>query len=317
MKCFYPLCFTLLFLVSSVDAQQDSSVISTSAPSLSVQINDITPRFLRFYDSAASVKADPNTRWQLWRRMYGFAAVPPGPAGQTMARALLDSAWPNYPAHIARIRQGASMIHPAPIGILRRVADLLQVDTLKTSIKVILIVFVGALDNNAFTTNFGSTAVVAIPVETEDKKLELFMTHEFTHAVRSKIIVRPTGYIPSVAEVVMDEGVAMRVTENLIPGQPAGTYTNGRYDSWLQEAQLHQKEILLGIRSHLTDTAASQKSRFIFGAGTTGLEREAYYAGWVLIGELEKQGLSLAQLARLSPEAMIRQLQTAIDSLTR
>ena len=50
---------------------------------------------------------------------------------------------------------------------------------------------------------------------------------------------------------------------------------------------------------------ADNTVRFSYGTGTTGLHDEAYCPGWVLVGDLLKQGRSYAMLARV-PEAELR-----------
>src|SRR3982751_3208832 len=66
-------------------------------PKPSVEVVDLSPRFIKFYETATAEKADPERRWQLWQQLYGFAAVPPTPEGKVMARTLLDKAWSQYP----------------------------------------------------------------------------------------------------------------------------------------------------------------------------------------------------------------------------
>jgi hypothetical protein len=54
-----------------------------------VTITDLSPRFLVFYDSASAASLDASERWLMWKRLYGFAAVPPTPFGDSLARRLL------------------------------------------------------------------------------------------------------------------------------------------------------------------------------------------------------------------------------------
>src|SRR3712207_6375486 len=110
----------VLFLDSASAQTQNRSLNEASAqkssraPALSVEVVDLTPRFIKFYETAIAEKADPQRRWQLWQQLYGFAAVPPTPEGKTMARTLLDKAWSQYPKVMARIRQGAAVLKPSP-----------------------------------------------------------------------------------------------------------------------------------------------------------------------------------------------------------
>jgi hypothetical protein len=298
----------LSFLMSAAaTSAQPAAFSQIETARLSVQVVDLTPRFLKFYDSATVAGLDSESRWQLWKKMYGFAAIPPGPAGEKMARTLLDNAWPKYPGVIDRVRKGASVLNPSPQNILERVARLLAADTSRDSIRVRLIVFVGGLENNAFAFTDSGVPTVAIPVETKDKDLELTMTHEFTHVVHSRIAGFSGAYVTTIAQLLMSEGLAMRVTEKLVPGYPEALYTSAQSDTWLSDANARRTSILRGVQQHLADSTATAMSDFTFGTGTTGLRREAYYAGWVIVGELEKEGFALADLAKL-PAGPIRQL---------
>ncbi|MBE3591321.1 MAG: hypothetical protein IMW98_11025 [Firmicutes bacterium] len=110
-----------------------------------LELVDLTPRFLDFYDAARAERAGPERRWQLWQERYGFAAVPPTPEGQELARRLLDEAWDRYPLVMDRIRAGAAGLQPAPLPVLERVAALLGCP----AVAVRLVVFAGFLAGNA------------------------------------------------------------------------------------------------------------------------------------------------------------------------
>src|SRR5690242_1222953 len=128
-----------------------------------VEIVDLTGRFLAFYDSATARHADPDQRWQLWRRLYNFAAVPPTPFGDSLARHLLDSAWTKYRAALPTIERGPAGLGISPDSGLERVLGLLKCGD---SVKLRVTVFVGGFEGNAFA--FGVTndrSNIAIPVE--------------------------------------------------------------------------------------------------------------------------------------------------------
>src|SRR5207302_6487668 len=111
-------------------------------------VKDLTPKFLKFYDEATKENASPERRWELWKKDYDFAAVPPTPEGEEMARKILDEAWRKYPAVLDRIRAGAKSITPDPQATVRAIAELLRPEH---AVNVTLLVYVGGLDGNAFT----------------------------------------------------------------------------------------------------------------------------------------------------------------------
>jgi hypothetical protein len=123
-----------------------------------LEVVDLTPRFLAFYEAAAGDRAGPERCWQ---EGYGFAAVPPTPQGRELARRLLDQAWDRYPEVMDRIRAGAAGLQPAPLPVLERVAALLDCP----AVAVRLVVFVGFLEGNAFGYGHEGRPTVCIPVE--------------------------------------------------------------------------------------------------------------------------------------------------------
>jgi Predicted Zn-dependent protease (DUF2268) len=259
-----------------------------------VTVVDLSRKFLVFFDSASRTSLDRDARWALWQRLYGFAARPPGPFGDTLARRLFEGAWDRYPAALAQIRRGPAGLGFAPDSIFRKVVNLLGCggDT-----HVQLIVFVGGFEGNAFAfPGADGTQTIAIPLEAGDALGAL--THELTHAVHhsSGCANITSGYEMSLPELVISEGLAMRVSERLIPGHPSIYYVAGS-QAWLDSANTRRTDILSGIRQHASDSGAATAQRFTFGNGTTGLGREAYYAGWLITGALLDSGLSIHDIA--------------------
>ena len=277
-----------------------------------VAVVDLTPKFLAFYDSARALNADPDRRFQLWQQMVGFAAVPPGDFGAKLARRLLDSAWARYPGALDVIRRGAAGLGVSPDSALRQVVALLGCGR-QTRIR--LTVFVGGFEGNAFA--FGvmdGYSNIALPVEAGDQSGAL--VHEFTHAIhRDGCVTFSTSYGGTVAEVVVTEGLAMRVVQRLVPGHDEGYYT-GAALGWLEAAGARRDSLLRGIRDHLEDRGAEAVQRFTFGSGTTGLPRDAYYAGWEVVGVmLARMGMTFHDVATTPPELYPRLIGQAIDSL--
>lgn len=288
------------------------SVPRTVPPSASVTVVDLTPKFLAFYDSARSLNADPDLRWQLWRRLYNFAAVPPTPFGQELARRLLDSAWVRYPVAISVIRHGAEGLAVSPDTVLRDVVRLLGCGN---QVRVRLTVFVGGFEGNAFA--FGvrdGMSNIALPVEAGEPARSII--HEFAHAVhRDGCVTFESGYGGSLAELVVTEGLAMRVVERLLPGHDANYYTDAA-PGWLEAAAAHRDSILRGVRDHREDRGQATSQRFTFGNGAAGLPREAYYVGWEVVGAmLTRMHMSFQSLARTPPAQYADLVKEAIDSL--
>ena len=276
-----------------------------------VKVTDLSPRFLAFYDSATATTIDAAERWLMWKRLYGFAAIPPTAFGDSLARRLLDDAWPRYPGAIPRIREGVASFGVNPDVQLNRVVSLLGCgqDT-----RVRLIAFVGAFEDNAFAFSTDGIPTVAIPIEAGDP--EKSMIHEFTHAVHRSHSCADfkSGYGQSLGELVISEGVAMRVVQELVPGHPEYYYVAHAQD-WLDTARARRNAILDGVRDHTADVGPEAVQRFTFGKGTTGLSREAYYAGWEIVGELLRSGMSFHAIATTPPARFQALIGNAVASL--
>jgi hypothetical protein len=265
---------------------------------LVVEIVDLTPRFLDFYHAAAD--ADPETRWTIWSERYGFAAVPPTPEGMRIARTLLDQAWPRYADALPLIRRGAAAIEPPPLTMLRTVAGLLE---LEGPFELQLVVFVGAFDGNAFTAGQDDQPVVAVPVEMDAAERALVLAHEMTHAVHLVTAGLSGGWERSIAETIVQEGLAMHVTKAVAPGRDDRAYIE-HSPGWYDAGMAGAGAILEGLLPELDKSDSDTVFRFTMGSGATGLEREAYLAGWLVVGEWLTRGQSLAEIARIPADAM-------------
>ena len=275
-----------------------ASAASLPLPAIEVTVKDLTPKFLDFYDAAVKENASPDRRWALWKEKYDFAAVPPTPEGEKMARVLLDDAWARYPSVLDRIRAGAAGLSPSPEATVRNIAGLLRPEK---AVQVRLLVYVGGLEPNAFTMAQDGKITTAIPIETDPGPRALVMTHELTHAVHISMGSFSGGWIRTVGTTVLTEGLACRVTQALFPDHPDTDCIEAR-PGWLKEATARRQEILKGIRGKLDSDASEDVMRFTMGKGTTGLEREAYYAGWEVVGYWRTHGDALSRKSRAFPK---------------
>src|ERR1700733_7153802 len=146
-----------------------SGLLSAQTPSVqpatayTVDITDLSQKFVHFYNASVEENADPDRRWELWKSKYNFAAVPKISAGQKMAREQLDAAWAKYPEAMTQIRLGATALTPSPQERLTKVAELLGV---QGPIRIRLIAFVGTFRHNAFSMGLkDGVSTIAIRLE--------------------------------------------------------------------------------------------------------------------------------------------------------
>ena len=274
-------------------------------------IRDLRPKFLEFYQTATKEHASEERRFELWKQMYDFAAVPPTPEGDKMARKILDDAWPKYPEAIGTIERGRAALQPPPTEVLKAVTDLLQADV---PIRATLLLFVGGFDNNAFTAP-GRDGIPTVAIPVEGDPLNLVLTHEFTHVVEGEQAQLSFGWERSVAHTIFTEGLAMRATQKLDPGHPDRTYTGEFTPNWFARAETKRSEILADITPHIEESDATAVMRYTMGIGGAGLEREGYYTGWLVIGDLLDHGWTFPRLARVKDAEMAAIVKESLDRL--
>lgn len=139
----------VLCILTSAHVACGQSISDPSNAAWTVQVRDLTTRFLDFYQTAVRENASPDRRWELWTAKYYFAAVPPIAAGQALARKQLDEAWPKYQSALARIETGAHGLTPSPQNKLDEVVALLK-PTISGEIQ--LTTFVGTFHRSAFAS---------------------------------------------------------------------------------------------------------------------------------------------------------------------
>lgn len=277
-----------------------------------VDIIDLCPRFLDFYERANQENLDPDARWTLWQEAYGFAGVPPTPEGQHVARKLLDEAWGKYPDAVEHIRLGAAALTPAPIESLRTVAELLECES---PIQMQVIVFVGGFEGNPFVFTLEGVTTLALPIEQRPEQRIFHLPHEMTHVVHNHSAGMPASWERSVARLVLEEGLATRVTAEVIPGRTPAKYANELEPTWFDRCEANAHEILTDIQSNLNVSTSADITRYTIAPGPANLTRTAYYAGWQIIGALTNVDWSLASLAKVRENNIPEVVQTGINLL--
>ncbi len=269
------------------------------AGGVTIILRDLSPRFLDFYTAAQG--ASPDERFRIWKDRYDYAATPPTPEGDAVARRLLDAAWPRYPAALRTIRAGAEGMEPDPLPVLTRLVDLLEAPR---PIAIGLTTYVGGFEENAFTADMGEGPVVSIPLEIEQATRAMLLPHEMTHAVHGLVAKLSPGYERTLGRVIFEEGLAMRAVQRLHPGLPDHRYVGGQ--PWYEAAMAQRGRILAALLPALDAHDGATVFKYTMGTGSTGREREAYIAGWLAVGALLARGATFAGLARI-PEAELPQ----------
>ncbi len=283
----------------------------TTAP-VTVTIDDRSKKFLDFYSRAQAENAGEARRWELWKSLYHFAAVPPTPEGDRMAREMLNQAWPKYAAALPRIRQGAGVFSPAPSAAFADVARLFGADV---PLHVRLIAYVGDFDGNAYSAeDEKAQPFTALPVEVDTG---FVMTHEFAHVANAELAHLSLGWRRTIAHTIFVEGLATRAAQRLHPGRPDSSYTGEFSKDWLARCEGMRERILADLEPHLASDDPDLVMRYTMGKGGAGIEREAYYAGWLAVGEMLTNGATFPQLARMDDAAILAAVRKELHAPER
>ena len=177
-----------------------------------------------------------------------------------------------------------------------------------------LLVYVGGLEPNAFTTAQDGVPTVALPVEAAPFDRGPMMAHEFTHAAQIAMGTMAGGWVRTVGETVLAEGLAMRTAQALFPDRPAAAFVE-LTPGWLARSDALRPRILRDVRTALASSRSDDVMRFTMGTGPAGVDREAYYAGWIVVDWWLRHGLTLADIARIPEAEAPARVGAAIDAM--
>lgn len=267
------------------------------------------PRFEKFYADAKGL--DEAARWTLWKKEYGIAAVPPTAQGDALARKQLDAAWPRYSALIPRLPTLEAQAEESARALFAATNRLYATAGMPIHTKVVF--FVGQFDGNEFTIPAmnGQPPTVVMPVENPMLKVQL--AHEISHSVNFQLADVKNSFGAPIGETVFLEGLAMHANKALVPGLPDAKYTAlAAEPGWFERCAANRIKVMRGILPYLHDSGAKVATRFTFGSGTTGMDRELYCAGWFVVGRMLLSGKPFPQLARVPENSMVDEVAGAM-----
>lgn len=267
------------------------------------------PRFEKFYADAQGLTEA--ARWTLWKKEYGIAAVPPTPQGDALARKQLDAAWRRYPALVSKLQTLESRAEKHARVLFAATNRLYA--TAGTPILVKVVLFVGQFDGNEFTVPAmnGQPPTVVMPVENPMLKVQL--AHEMSHAVNFQLADVKNSFGAPIGETIFLEGLAMRANKALVSGLPDAAYTElADEPGWFKRCTAKRVAVTKGILPYLTQSGPTVATKFTFGRGTTGMDRELYCAGWYVVGSMLASGETFPQLARVPESRMVEKVAVAM-----
>ncbi len=291
---------------------QCSTAVAAEAPHTLDIVNRV-PKFENFYREATAGNLSEADRWALWKKDYGIASVPPTPEGDALARKQLDDVFPRYAALMPQLDSDEAKAEVTGRDLFARINKLYATDAVP--IHSALLLFVGQFDGNEFTVPAmnGKPPTVVMPVENPD--LELDMAHELSHSIHFQLAGVNNGFGAPIGETIFLEGMAMHASKAVVPGLPDARYTELQNEpGWFARCTANKAAIVKGILPYLDQSGPSVATKFTFGKGTTGMDRELYCAGWFAVQKMLDEGKTLTELARIPESGMI---PAVTDALTR
>ncbi|WP_168193876.1 DUF2268 domain-containing putative Zn-dependent protease [Lysinibacillus sp. SGAir0095] len=274
-----------------------------------IELINLIPKFLDFYERANLEWLDDEERWKLWKENYNFAAVPPGEEGQKIAKSLFYGAWEKYKKNINYIENWKGNLTRVE-NCLKEVKSLLGYDK---PINLVLIYFVGGFENNAFVAPYDQERLaLCIPIECGDSDITL--SHELTHVVHSKTANLTPNWERTIASTILQEGLATQVSKFIVPGKPDEKYIEHK-QGWFNSCKLVRAEIIKGIVPYFDDSSSEVITKFTFGTGTTNHDREVYFVGWEIVTALLEQGVTFKEIASVQEEKIPNYLRECYSLL--
>ena len=275
-------------------------------------IDNRVDRFEAFYAHATLRPIDSASRFSLWQKEDGLAAVPPGAAGDAMARRLVDAAWNKYPALMPRLPTLNAEAERTARDLFARDNELLE--TGKDEIRARLVLYVGQFDDNAYTMPAMNDKPPTVLMPVESPILKLLLAHELTHAIHLQLAGIRNSFGAPVGETMFREGLAMHTAQRAVPGLPDAAYTEMPDEKgWFAGCSARKGAVLNGIRRDLDKSGSEIAMKYTFGRGNTGMSREAYCAAWFAVGKLLDRGDTLAGLARVPEDKMVATIRAAME----
>ncbi|WP_406667353.1 hypothetical protein [Gallaecimonas sp. GXIMD1310] len=278
-------------------------VVAFAASPDQLHIISKVSQFEHFYHQATAKPLTEPQRWQLWQKQYGIAAVPPGPAGQKLARKYLRSAWPRYSALLPKLP--ALNTRLIALGKKMFAADNRILGSAGQPIDTDLLLYVGLFTGNAYTAPPSNQRPPMVVMPVQHSYPEITLAHELAHSIHEQLAHIQSSFGGPLGETVFMEGIAMHTAKLAAPGYSDNLYTSRGGNQWLQQCYQHKNALLKAMLPDLQKAGPALAMKYTYGNGNTHMHRETYCAGWVVVGDMMKTR-SLAKLARI-PQAKIAQ----------
>ncbi|UOQ43549.1 hypothetical protein MUN89_16770 [Halobacillus salinarum] len=272
-----------------------------------VKITNNLEQFLRFYDKATIECASSDRRFQLWKKYYGFASVPPGDIGEQLVKEMLDYAWDKYSLVYDRIK------YWEPDFLRIHELTLLVKEKLHYSafLNIEILFFVGTFESEPFIKrNEDQSLSICFPVESDWSDFRL--SQEIANAVHCLKSGLSPNYGRTLAQVIFQEGIALHTTQQVMTvDADRDTELLWGHDKCSQEPN----RIMMNLIPYLSRSDYEAIYSFTKGTGASGYEREANFTGWLLVKHLLNKGYRLEELASIPQKGINKFVEQSLFSL--
>lgn len=264
-----------------------------------IELINLVPKFVTFLEKSKKIQT-MDGKWELWKTEYNFAAIPPTEAALVQAKLDFVRVYQKYLTFEHQIKEFYNDEETIKTCIL---ALRNKLDT-NCIMDIKIVYFVGFFENNPFvTTDANGKLCVCLPIENnsdeEFQRIQLY--HELTHIYHSELSNTPFLYERPLSFLILQEGLALRMSEQMVPGHADSKYVSHQ-SGWYEKIDRYRNNVISGIIPDIHKKGTETLYKYTMGKGNTGYEREAYYIGWILVGKMLDNGYSFRELMIQSEE---------------
>lgn len=283
---------------------------------MSIHIRDITPEFLKFWNSARNQPA--SIKKQLWFDLYENPNLDVFEIyfSRYGRRNNIETALQKYDKAVEGIQSISPKISPIIEDITPKCVELFE----QSRYEIPFVLMVGVFNSDAWVTEFDgqATTFMALEVDTNMNlpSVEITIAHEIAHSFHAHCSSLKQD-TTTVGEGLILEGLAVLSSMLLVPDAPEVTYlwpggeqtvTGQDCQEWLNECRSHQQYICEQLLQDIERSDEERYASYFFSRLQTQRQgiplRAGYVVGYELVKTLYEQ-YSIAELARWSSQRVM------------
>ena len=278
-----------------------------------IEIIDLCPDFFRFWDDSRDMPIEEQCR-----RWYSdYADRHPGIFDLYLERwastVQIEPAIRRYTSNEVDLRAVAEQLVDRLPGALQACLHHFQVP----DIDLPVVLLVGLYSSDGWGTVFEGRPTIFFAVEYVPPPpfLDMFLVHELAHAVHLEL--GAADWRGTIGEALFLEGLAMTVSQQVVPGFSDATYAWCRpcYDTWLDDCLRAWPDLRSGLLSVFDrDDIESYMPYFSPAAANVrhSVSKPGYAVGQVIVKTLLKH-VSIAELGRWTEAQVAQEVRRVLE----